>query len=258
MKTKFLILALALSLPINLLYSQNPREIAENASGAIDINALEMTATLYIYDNRGNVRERQLAVASARFDNVYKTLIRFISPPDVRGTGMLIYDYDDKGDDMWLYMPSLRRTRRIVSNEKGRSFMGSEFSNADMSTPNIDDFTYKLLGDETINGVDCWVVESSSKTREIAEENGFAKQVAYIAKKNYLTQKVEYYDHYNEKFKVMAISDYRKQTNGSHFAYKMEMVNLNNGRKSVYSVDNFQLGSSLTESDFTTTALEQY
>ena len=257
--TKKMILLITIMLGfLNITHAQNPREIAQKANNAIDIDALEMAATLQIYDHRGNVRERQIAVATKKFGDVYKTIIRFLAPADVRGTGMLIHDYDDKGDDMWVYMPSLRRTRRIVSSEKGRSFMGSEFTNADMSTPSIDDFDYKLLGEQTVNGISCWLVESNPKTPEIAEENGFSKQVAYIAKDNFLTHKVEYYNHYDELEKIMTISDYRKQSNGSYFAFKREMANVQNGRKSEYSIDQFQIGSNLQESDFTVSSLEQF
>lgn len=257
MKTKLLILVLLIA-GANTIFSQSPREIAEKASNAIDPDAMEMSATLNIYDNRGNVRERQLAVASRKFGDVHKTQMRFLSPPDIRGTAMLIYDHDGKGDDMWIYMPSLRRTRRIVSSEKGSSFMGSEFSNADMSAPNIDDFTYKLIDTETINGKTCWVIESTCKTPEIAEENGFNKQIAYIEQNTYLTHKVKYYDFYDELHKIMTIFDYRKQADGSYFAFKMEMENLHNGRKSIYVVNQFQLGSDLQERDFSTSALEQF
>jgi len=243
---------------VNSSFSQSPREIAEKAANAIDVEAFEMSATLKIYDNRGNLREREVAVASKQFGDVFKTLIRFLSPPDVRGTAMLIYDYDDKGDEMWIYMPSLRRTRRIVSSEKGGSFMGSEFSNADMSSPDLNDFTYKLTGTETINGKTCWKIESTCKTPEIAEENGFKRQIAYIEQNTYLAHKVKYYDFHDDLHKIMTIFDYRKLSNGSYFAYQMEMENVQNGRKSVYVVNQFQLGSDMEESDFSTTALERF
>ena len=69
---------------------------------------------------------------------------------------MLIFDYEDKSDDMWILLPSLRRTRRIVSSEKGKSFMGSEFTNADMSKPDLNDFTFKILGSAEADNNECW------------------------------------------------------------------------------------------------------
>jgi hypothetical protein len=103
---------------------------------------MEAISTLRIYDARGRERVRQTSMASRLFESgsTEKRIIRFLSPAEVKGTGMLIYDYDDRNDDMWIYMPALRKTRRIISNEKRKSFMGSEFSNADMSAPNLEDF----------------------------------------------------------------------------------------------------------------------
>jgi len=237
------------------LCSQDAREIAEKASGIIEFESMEMKSTLFIHDNRGNVRERKVVVATREFGETTKTLLKFISPADVSGTTMLIYDYEDKQDDMWLYLPSLRRTRRIVSSEKGKSFMGSEFTNADMGKPNLNDFNYKLTGTSEIEQKNCWKIESVCKDENIAAENGFKSKIAYIEKNNYLTHKVEYYDQNNELFKIMTISAYKKQTNGKFFAYTMEVRNLQSNRRSVMQVDAFQLGSNLMEEHFSPTNL---
>jgi outer membrane lipoprotein-sorting protein len=171
------------------------------------------------------------------------------------GTTMLVYDYKENEDDMWIYLPALRKTRRIVSSEKAKSFMGTEFSNADMSRPNMDDFSYKLLGSETVNGKDCWKVETKCLNEDIEDQNGFSRKVVYVEKSTYLAQRMEYYDLDDELFKVMTIGDYRKQSNGSYFAYSMTMENLQTNRKSVMQVDKFQLGSSLSESSFSAAKL---
>ena len=174
--------------------AQDAREITEKSTAAIEFEAMEMATNLYIFDNRGNSRERQVAVATQKFGNTTKTLMRFLSPADVQGTAILIYDYEEKADDMWVYLPSMRRTRRIVSTERGKSFMGSEFSNADMSRPNVDDFTYNLLGEESVNGKPCWKVEAVAKSRDVESEYGFKRRVSYVEKSTYLIQKSELYD----------------------------------------------------------------
>ena len=211
---------------------------------------MEMSSELKIYDSKNNERIRQLATATKKFSNITKTLIKFLSPADVKGTSLLIYDYKNEPDAMWIYMPALRKTRRIVSSEKGKSFMGSEFTNADMSKPRIDDFSYKTLGTENIEGENCWKIEASCLNEDIEDENGFSRKVMYIEKNTYLTQQIEFYDFDNELSKVLTISDYRKQANGGYFAFRMEMKNVQTGRRSVLIVDKFQLGSNLNESYF--------
>jgi hypothetical protein len=256
MKTGIKMLGIAGSLFLmNMLNGQDAREIAERASNSIDMEAMEMVATLSIQDNKGNERVRQIATATKKFDDATKTMMKFLSPAEVKGTTMLVYDYKDREDDMWIYLPALRKTRRIVSSEKAKSFMGSEFSNADMSKPNMEDFSYRLLGSETINGKDCWIVESKCLNEDIEDENGFSRKVVYVEKSTYLPQKMEYFDLDDELYKVMTVSDYRKQSNGSYFAYNMTMENIQTNRKSVMKVDKFQLGSSMSESSFSASNL---
>ena len=131
-----------------------------------------------------------------------------------------------------------------------------EFSNADMSRPNIDDFTYSLLGEETVNGKDCWKVESLAKSREVESEYGFKRRVSYIEKDTYLIQKSELYDRMDKLNKIMTLGDYRKQSNGRYFSYQMEMKNVQNNRRSEMKVNNFQLGSKLGEDKFSVSSLE--
>lgn len=254
---KIKLIALALSLLLVLpVASQTAQEISKKTMDAIDIGNMEMMSTINIKDGKGNNRVRQITTATRKFGDVSKTLIRFVAPADVKGTALLIHDYDNKGDNMWVYMPALRKVRRIVSNEKGKNFMGSEFTNADMSKPNEADFNEKILGTVTLNGKSCWKIESTAKTNEIAVENGFTKRISYIDKTEYIAYKIEYYDLRGNLSREQTISNYKKLANGKYFAFKMEMKNVQNGRVSEMIIDKFQGNSSLPESAFTPAALE--
>ncbi len=127
------------------------REIMQKSRDVSKLDGMEAISTLRIYDAKGRERVRETSMASKLFESgaIEKRIIRFLAPAEVKGTGMLIYDYDQRNDDMWIYMPALRKTRRIISNEKSKSFMGSEFSNADMSAPSLEDFNYTITGSET-------------------------------------------------------------------------------------------------------------
>ncbi len=230
--------------------AQSAHEIADKAADAINFESMEMISELKIYDNKNNERIRKIATATKKFSNTTKTLIKFLSPADVKGTSILIYDYENESDAMWIYMPALRKTRRIVSSEKGKSFMGSEFTNADMSKPNMDDFTYTIIGTENIAGKICWKIEATCLNENVEDENGFSRKVIWIEKNTSLTQRVEYYDFDNELLKIMTIGDYKKQSNGGYFGFRMEMQNVQSGRRSALKVEKFQLGSNLSESDF--------
>ncbi|MBN2263892.1 MAG: outer membrane lipoprotein-sorting protein [Prolixibacteraceae bacterium] len=237
--------------------AQTAREIISKSNKAIETNAMEMLSTLNIYNPKGDVRVRQIATATKKFGEVSKTIIRFTAPPDVTGTTMLIHDYPNRDDDMWIYLPALRKSRRIVSSEKGNNFMGSEFTNSDMSVPNIDDFDYKLLSKSIIEGKACYTIESVPKNEQIAGNYGTKRKVSYIEKTNFLALKVEHYDLKNQLKREQIIADYRKHDNGKWFAYTMEMKNLQNGRRSVLIVDAFQNSSTMTEEQFSPAMLDR-
>ncbi len=261
----FLVLALGL-IGLNFTLQDatdatDAREIMEQAREASKFRGLEAVSTLKIYDAKGRQRVRQTSMASREFDNgaTEKRIIRFLSPAEVRGTGMLIYDYQEKNDDMWIYMPALRKTRRIVSNEKSKSFMGSEFSNADMSAPNLDDFNYSLLRLESIDDADCWVIESIPINEDVMDEMGFDRKVSWIGKKDYVQRKAEYYNEDEEVFKrftatnIKAIDPAGKKFMATH----MEMLNEENGRRSVMTMDKIQYNPDVKEEYFTLAYLEK-
>lgn len=173
---------------------------------------------------------------------------------------MLIYDYREKNDDMWIFMPALRKTRRIVSGEKSKSFMGSEFSNADMTAPNLDDFRFTLLDPETFEGTPCWVVEAIPVSEEVMEEMGFDRKVSWIGKSDYIPRKAEYYNEEGDLFKRLTAREVRlvEGTEGKSLARFMEIQNLENGRHSVMTMDKIQYNPGVPDKYFTLSYLEKY
>ena len=132
-------------------------------------------------------------------------------------------------------MPALRKTRRIISSESAKSFMGSEFSYADMTLPNIDEYTYKLLGNETVNGIACFKLEIIPINDDVMDANGFSKKISYIGKSDFVLRKAVYYNLFDEEEKVMEVESIVEvdKTNHKYRFKKVEMTNLQNGRKSI-------------------------
>jgi outer membrane lipoprotein-sorting protein len=238
------------------------REIMQKSREVSKFPGMEAVSTLRIYDAKGRERIRQTSMASKLFENgtIEKRIIRFLSPAEVKGTGMLIYDYDEKNDDMWIYMPALRKTRRIISDEKSKSFMGSEFSNADMSAPSLEDFKYTLAGSELVEGTDCWIVEVIPVNQDVMDEVGYARQLAWIGKQDFVFRKIEYYDEDGELFKQMTSSDVRQvdPSGEKYIATRMEMSNLQNGRKSVMTIDKIEYDPNVKDDYFTIGYLERF
>jgi hypothetical protein len=243
------------------LDAQSGREIMEKSREVSRMVGMEAVSTLTILDAKGRERIRQTSMASKLFgaSNTEKRIIRFLAPADVKGTGMLIFDYDDKNDDMWIYMPALRKTRRIVSTEKSKSFMGSEFSNADMSAPRLDDFNYELLGSEQVDGVSCWKINVIPVNEDIMDDMGFDRKTIWIGKEDYVPRKAEYFDEDDELVKVMIAKDVKLlDPNGKKYlATNMVMDNVQNGRRSVMIMNKVQFNPNVGDQYFTVDYLEK-
>jgi hypothetical protein len=238
---------------------QDPLEIVQKSRDAVQIASFEAVSTLTITDSRGNQRTRQSSMASKTSgDNTEKRIIKFISPAEVKGTGILIFDYENKDDDMWIYLPALRKTRRIVSSEKSNSFMGSEFSNADMTAPALEDFQYTLLGSEKIDGTDCWKIESVPVSMDKVDEYGYSRSVRWIGKNDYIARRSDYYDYSDALIKRIETVDFKllDQSDGKYMVTEMVAENFQNGRSSRMKMDEIEI-TETDENYFTVTFLER-
>lgn len=245
-------------IPISL-NGQKPADIVMKSREAVQISSFEAISTLTITDSRGNQRIRKSTMASKTFEgNTEKRIIKFISPAEVRGTGILIYDYENRADDMWIYLPALRKTRRIVSREKSNSFMGSEFSNADMTAPSVEDFQYTLLGSEKIEETDCWKIESIPVSIDKEDEYGYSRSVRWIGKNDYIVRRSEYFDYDNALIKRIETVEFKRldKTIGKYMVTDMVAENFQNGRSSRMKMDQIDI-TETDESYFTVTYLER-
>ena len=116
------------------------------------------------------------------------SIMFFLSPADVKDTGFLTYDYDDsdRDDDQWLYLPALKKVKRIASSDKSGSFMGSDFTYADMTERKLDNYDYTLMKETTVGDVPVWQVEAIPNNPKEIEETGYTKSVSFIRKDNYV------------------------------------------------------------------------
>jgi Outer membrane lipoprotein-sorting protein len=182
-------------------------------------------------------------------DGTIKRMVKFLDPADVRGTAMLIIDSKDAQDDMWIYLPALKKTRRIVSTEKGKSFMSSEFSNADMSSGSNADFKISHLPESGKN--DVWVIENIPVSEDKADEYGFSKKVTFLEKSSLKTKKIDFYNFDGELFKTIEIAATQPLT-GKEGYVMTDMVAKNhlNGRSSRVKFDQVNTTASIPDNTF--------
>jgi hypothetical protein len=236
-------------------YAQNAKEFIEKSIEQVTFDAFEMSSNLNIYDNKGNKRTRSITTVSKKFGSVTKIKSKFTAPAEVKGTTVLIHDYVDKNADTWIYLPATRKTRRIASSEHEGSFMGSEFSYSNMSTPNIANYDYKLLGTEPLEEMECFKVEIAGKTLQIQKNDGFARQVNWIDKLNHLSRKTQFFDSAGKLLKTQTFREYKKM-GSKYFCFILEMKNEVNGRRSVIQTSRFEPASFISEASFSPANLE--
>lgn len=176
-----------------------------------------------------------------------KSLTIFDKPRDLKGTAFLTFTHTQGADDQWLYLPALKRVKRISSRNKSGPFMGSEFAYEDMSSQEVDKYTYKYLKDEPCDkGLTCFVTE-----RYPTDENsGYTRQIGWLDQTHYRPMKIDFYDRKNALLKTLTFSGYQQYLGKYWRAAKMEMVNHQTGKRSVVNFTNYQFKTGLKDSDF--------
>lgn len=211
---------------------------------------MQSTVTLTITEKNGSVRTRKVNMYTKDYDDTEKRMIKFLDPADVRGTAMLIIDNKDAQDEMWIYLPALKRTRRIVSSEKGKSFMSSEFSNADMTSGSNDDFVISHMPGSGENGE--WIIESKPVNDEKADEYGFSRKVTYLDKNDLKIKKIDFYNFDGNLFKTIEIVATQPQTGKpGYIMTEMYAVNHINGRSSRIKFDQVNTSAVIPDNTFT-------
>lgn len=240
-------------------YTQTPAEkglaIAQEADrrdkGFGDSTA-EMTMVLKNQAGQESVRHIRFKTLETPGDGD-KSLSIFDEPLDIKGTAMLTFSHPVEPDDQWMYLPALKRVKRISSRNKSGPFMGSEFAFEDLGSQEVEKYTYKWLRDETLNGLDCFVVER----RPSYDYSGYTRQVAWLDKEAYRVQKVDYYDRKDTLLKTQTFSGYQQYLNQYWRTTHMSMINHQTGKSTQLTWKNHQFRVGLSDNDFNRNSLKR-
>jgi len=212
--------------------------------------------SLVITEKNGSVRNRKISMTTRSFPGgLEKRFIKFMEPADVRGTSMLVIDNENIADEMWIYLPALKKTRRIVSSEKSKSFMSSEFSNADMSSPTLSDFVNRHIDGSGSDNQ--WIIESLPVNEDKSDEYGYSRKVSYITKDKYRISKMQFYNFDNELFKTIEVTGIHSLPGGKYIISDMIANNTLSGRKSEIIFSNIEENVKVEDSFFTVQNLER-
>lgn len=180
-----------------------------------------------------------------------KGLTIFDQPRDVAGTLFLNHSHIDAADDQWLYLPALKRVKRIASRNKSGPFMGSEFSYEDLVSFEVEKFTYKFLREETLDGQVVDVVEADPTDKY----SGYSRQISWVDQMHSRVHKVEFYDRKNALLKTLTFSDYRLYKDKYWRAHMAKMVNHQTGKSTDLITHTIEFDVGLRDADFARNAL---
>ncbi|MCI0330418.1 MAG: outer membrane lipoprotein-sorting protein [candidate division Zixibacteria bacterium] len=217
--------------------------------------------TFRLINSKGQERVRKTIGATKLqangIDNMRMT--RFISPPDVKGTVSLLVEHSEKDDDIWIYLPALKKVRRLVSSNKKDSFVGTDFSYGDVIGHKVREWNHKIIKEETVDGQPCYVIESTPKNDDVRSNSGYSKRIGWIGKESFVTLKFEYFDESGDLLKQARFTDVRLMdpVKKRYQPMRLEAKNVQTGHTTVIQLENFKPNQGIKETYFTTRYMEK-
>ncbi len=234
------------------------RQIMEKQKELQRLQDEEEVLDMQLIDSKGRTKERKIIRYTMKTpEDLDKLLIKFTYPPDVKGTALLTWEHQNQDDDQWLYPPALRKEKRIASSGKKNKFMGTDFAYEDLRSEKLDVHEYNLLGTETSEGDEYFVVEALPATEKEKRESGYSKRKLWVKKDIFFTLKIEYFDKGGNLAKIQSNSELKNVGGGTYRADTTKMDNLQEKHQTVLTVKGRKANQGLEESLFTIRMLKR-
>ena len=239
-----------LSLVAPLSAQNDARKIVEEAQRRAETKSQRYEGLLQVLDNKGKVADKRWLFMRLGSHGRSKAVLRFVAPAEVKGVALLIVNHPDRASDQWMWTPALQRERRIALQDRSTRFFGTDFSFEDLEERDVDQYNYRLAGEETIDGAACWRVESTPSQKKISQ---YTKADVWIRKDNYAIAQVESYVK-ADLVRRLKYSDFL-QVQGIWTARRLEMVDLRRKSRTVLTLEKLEYNVPLEDEDFTLQAL---
>ena len=263
MKTTLILglLTIGLLFPANSTAQSLPsgQSIANNTYARNEGVSLTRTLTMELKDKRGKVRVRKTTSLRKYFGEEKRLVILYLTPKSIMGTAFLTYDYPDPSidDDQWLYMPALRKTRRISAANRGDYFLGTDLTYEDIKLEtriSRDDYNYKTIGKELINGHESYVLEATPINDDIAKELGYSKAKFWVDAKIWMLRKADSWDVAGNHLKTIEISDIKK-VQGIWTYHQIHVKNHKTNHETIFRLSDIDYQTDISDNTFTKGAL---
>lgn len=214
--------------------------------------------SMKLINKRGQERDRKIEYykTTDEEDND-KVFMRFVEPADVKGVGLLTIEHTDRDDDQWLYLPALRKVRRISSSDQGDNFMGTDYTYEDIRAEKLDEHQYNLTGSEVIDGHECYVIVALPSTEKQRNESGYSRREIWMRKDVLLMVHIKYYDRKGELLKVEVREDIVEAAPNLYRPNVMQMQNLKTGHTTRITFDEREINKGIPDRIFTERELKR-
>ena len=248
---KILVSVIAIIISISyqtIAQEMTARDIIEKVYNRAEGDDQTSNLTMTLINKSGKERIRKIKQFTKDMGDMEKSIMFFQSPADVKNTSFMNWTYDDesKSDDQWIYLPALKKTKRISSDSKSDYFMGSDFTYDDLGDRKLDDDTHELLREETIDGVAYYVVESTPRD----EDYMYSKTITRVRKDNFIGLKREFYDEDEDLLKTLHIKKF-EEISGFLIITNSEMHNVQKDHKTKMVLSDIKINTGISDSKFT-------
>ena len=232
--------------------AQDAREIVTEAQNRSRSKSQRYEGTLEVIGSSNKVSLKRWNYERIGSFGASKSILRFTAPAEVKGVALLIVNHPDRASDQWMWTPAIERDRRIALQDRSTRFFGTDFSFEDLEERDVNQFDYKMLGDETIDGAACWKVESKPKESKSSQ---YTLSVLAIRKDNYVTVRIESYS--NAKLvRRIQYSDLEKVDN-IWTPRTVEVFDVGRNSRTVLKLEKLQYNAPMKDEDFTIEALRR-
>lgn len=225
-------------------------EIMDNVNNSLIASDIIADITMTLENANGSQRVRELSIKSKEVEGTSKSIMHFTAPADIEGTGFLMIEAEDGTSDMWLYLPELNKSRKIVSSGKNDSFMGSDITYSDMEGRPVEDYTFTRFEDETVDNEECYLIEAVTIDDGAAESTGYRRTVYAISKEKMIPLRGYMFNLKDEFVKQMK-TEQVTNIDGSWIPSYIEVENVQEEHKTIMQLNNIEVNSNPDDSYFT-------
>jgi hypothetical protein len=240
-----------LTLSIGAL-AQDPRTIVDEAQKRTSTASQRYEGTLRVIDARNRITEKRWTYNRIGSHGNSKAMLRFTAPAEVKGVALLLVNHPDRSSDQWMWTPAVGRERRIALQDRSQRFFGTDFTFEDLEERDTDQFDYRMLGEETLDGALCWKIESRPRQKKVSQ---YTHSHVWIRKDNYVVVQIENF----RKTELVRRARYTniQRVQNVWTAHNIEMFDVDKNSRTILAIEKLQYNLPMKDDDFTIQAMRR-